>query len=90
LEGLLKKAAKSMTMYISTKGPATPRDERGIRAQSIPVMDKQRINTFRIDRILSAIMPQKGVAVIAITKLAAFMKPTWSAVKPRCWRKTLR
>jgi hypothetical protein len=35
--------------------------------------------TFLMERNLSAIMPQKGVAIIVIIELRALTAPTWAA-----------
>ena len=61
---------------MSATGPMVIPDETGTRAQSTIPMDIQKMNTFLMDCILSAIIPQKGAAKIATTDMAALMKPT--------------
>jgi hypothetical protein len=65
-----------MIRNMSIKEPSIIWEETGIKAQRAAAKHIQKRNTFLIDRILSAIMPQKGVAKITTMELIAFMIPT--------------
>jgi hypothetical protein len=61
---------------MSIKEPIMICEEAGINAQRAAAKHIQKRKTFLMDRILSAIMPQKGVAKITTVELIAFIIPT--------------